>query len=663
MAKTQPEEKKEPKQDFDKDTGLETTVISAELQTKLLAQIETEYQVCWRHLQSKRIEWLRRLKLYNNQKRDQSKVGDPLLFTVFQTVFAALYDDKLVVKFEGREEGDDEAAENVTALAEFDSSLMEMDEINYDWIWDAMFFGRGFILLNDFDRSSEMMTAIPEVIDPTLFLRDPKATSINGNAQGFGGMRFGGRELGLAKWEMEDHPGYFNVKKIKKAKDLRNMKDEVLQARHEAQGRQTSKFDDESLTENYEFNLLQWFTHFEGKKIMITYANNRKLVVRYRELKTKDKPAKKWPIIDRPIYPISHDWDGVTVPDLIEDKQRARSVMINLGMESAKADLYPMYLYDKKKITNPRDLDFQFNKFIPIKGDTLNALAPVQKSIFHQQVNLILEILDTAAQKAVAAPDVAQGVQPSKDRTLGETQLVSAGKSVRHNLSARVFGWSEKRFWQQWYTLIKENFVDSDKKVVRIQGPLAPEWRELTKENLTTTNIDPDVIIESRQIAEANRQKEFNGFSTLLQIAIQAPETNRRYALRKAGKILGQKTQELNFLFPPSIHELRATDENSLLSDNKLAKVNAVDDDQIHIEIHNKATDTKAKVAHIEAHKEMMMFKAENPELFPVPQALTDFKPVGGSGGGKPAGPSAEPRVPASVAAGGGGEANQPVEQ
>ncbi|SCB55045.1 hypothetical protein GA0061098_103419 [Bradyrhizobium shewense] len=43
----------------------------------------------WRNKQ------LKRLKLYNNQARDESKVGAPLLFTVFQTVFAALYDDRL----------------------------------------------------------------------------------------------------------------------------------------------------------------------------------------------------------------------------------------------------------------------------------------------------------------------------------------------------------------------------------------------------------------------------------------------------------------------------------------------------------------------------------------------------------------------------------------
>ena len=59
-------------------------------------------------------EWALRLKLNNNQKRDKSAVGDPLLFTIHQTVLASLYDDKLMVSHEGREAGDDEIAENLT---------------------------------------------------------------------------------------------------------------------------------------------------------------------------------------------------------------------------------------------------------------------------------------------------------------------------------------------------------------------------------------------------------------------------------------------------------------------------------------------------------------------------------------------------------------------
>jgi hypothetical protein len=54
-----------------------------------------------------------------------------LLFTEFQTVFAALYDDRLSVVFEGNYEGDTDTAEYLTGLssaAASCSSLLDFAE-------------------------------------------------------------------------------------------------------------------------------------------------------------------------------------------------------------------------------------------------------------------------------------------------------------------------------------------------------------------------------------------------------------------------------------------------------------------------------------------------------------------------------------------------------
>src|SRR4026207_674432 len=115
----------------------EETKAQAEAEAKLVLQIEAEHDIADKFMQPKRAKWLKRRKLYTNQARDESKVGDPLLFTVFQTVFAALYDDRLNVEFEGNGEGDTDTADNLTALAEHDYRVMQKDEADYEWIWDA----------------------------------------------------------------------------------------------------------------------------------------------------------------------------------------------------------------------------------------------------------------------------------------------------------------------------------------------------------------------------------------------------------------------------------------------------------------------------------------------------------------------------------------------
>ena len=605
--------------------------ISEDEQKLIIDQINDEYPLGYKLTVSKREKDLKRLKLFNNQKKDQSKVGDPLLFTVFMTVLASVYEDKLSVEFRGKEEGDAEVAENLNSLAEHDHRLMKKDETDYNWDWDAAFFGRGFLLLNDFDRRAGRMCPVSEIVDPMVLFRDPEAVSVNGDQKGNGALRFWGREIGLTKSKMEKHSAYFNLEGLKKSKDIKSIRSEASKARKEAKGLQVTDAEEEALTENYEYGLLEWWTHYKGKKVLVVLAESRKKMVRFQYLKgVEGKDMEEWPLQDRVIYPMAHDWDGVSIPDLIEDKQRAKAVLINLGLDSARLDINPMYLFNKRKIKNTNDLKFGFNKFIPVAGDVNNTIAPVQKSLFHSQVNLILQILDTAAQKAVAAPEVAQGVQPRQDRTLGETQEIMVGVNKRNSLSARIFGWSERRFWEQWYFLYKKYFKSEiDEKIIRLEGPLNPIWRSLTRENIIA-KIDPDVIVESKAISEFNRRKKFQEFSAFTQIVIQDPTTNRRYVNRKMGRILGMRKGELTLMFPPTIDEMNAEVENQQLNENKFVPINPYDDDIVHIEIHNKAADKKAKISHIEGHRLMMMKKKENPELFPQlgEQPMPGFSPV-----------------------------------
>ena len=587
---------------------------------KQLEQIDAEYNLCYGSQESKIKESLKRLRLFNNQSRKKDKVGDPLLFTVFQTVFSALYEDRLNVTFEGNEEGDEATAENLTELAKHDYRVMQKDKVDHDWDWDACFFGRGLLLLNEFDRTEGVMSPVPEVIDPMTFLRDPNATSVNGDMRGRGSMRFGGREIGLTRAQMEDleggEGGFFNLDKLKKNKEINSLNAEARQLRKEAQGTQDLTTSEDALDNNYEYTLLEWFTHIDGKKVIITSTNGRKTIVRRQELKDD-----RWCIIDRPLFPMAHDWDGVSIPDLIEDKQRARAKMINLGLDAAISDLHPMYLYNKKKIRNKRDLDFAFNKAVGVDGDVNNAYMPMQKATtVSSQVQNIFGILDTAAQKAVAAPDVAQGVSPTQGRTLGETELVASGRSARMGLAAAIWGWSDKDFWRQWYFLYKEHFLDEiDEKVIRISSPLSTKWRTLDKANLVS-RLDPDITIESTKVSESKRAREFQEFSTFAQVAMQDPETNRRYLNRRLGKLAKLKTSELLLVFPPTPDEIIAEDENENLADNKFVEGNSFDDHIVHMEVHQKAGTTPAVLAHIQFHKQMIKNQKEFPEAFPQEQ-------------------------------------------
>ncbi len=575
----------------------------------LLEQIEAEYQLAWWFMKPKLDEWALRLKIYNNQKRDKEAVGDPLLFTIHQTVLASLYSDRLGVDFLGREEGDADQAENLNALANFDYDEMEKDILDYEWDWDASFFGRGLLLNMEFDR--ELKCPTPEVIDPMTWLRDPRAKSVNGDKKGRGAMKFGGREIWLSKDDMNKAGIYFNYDGLKPdTTDIRSVVDANAQARMEAQGfSDVSKF--LKLTgDNVDYRILEWFTIYKGKKVLVSLGDNRKRIVRFTEIK-----GNIFPINDRPLYPISHDWDGVSIPDLVEDKQRSRSVVQNLALAGIKIGLHPRYLYDTNKIKNRGNLNIDFNKHIPVDGNPEGAIKTVETQAVKQEVQWILEILDTAAQRATATPDTQQGIQSQKDRPLGETQLLASKVDTRYSLAAKIWGWSEKRFWKQYYQLYKQNFEkDIDEKVVRIVGAMGSKWRTLTRDNIISDN-DPDIKIESKTISDAVKFNELQKYRLWIKdvMATDPQNANVRFALRKIGRLSGFTKEEVEQVLPPSVDEMNADTENEKLDKETIVMVQIYDDDFVHMEVHNKAADTAQKFAHIEAHKKAMMLKRVNP--------------------------------------------------
>src|SRR3990167_5008530 len=170
--------KKEQLKELEKEI-ISNIIIDIEQEKEIINQIENEYQLAFKYTQTKRTEQLKRLKLYNNQGRQKDKVGDPLLFVVFQTLLASLYDSKMTVKWEAFEEGDIETEENLNAVSEYDYNLMQKDIIDYEWTWDTLFFGRGLLMLHEFDRKK--IFSFSRVNNPMTFIRDPDATSLNGN--------------------------------------------------------------------------------------------------------------------------------------------------------------------------------------------------------------------------------------------------------------------------------------------------------------------------------------------------------------------------------------------------------------------------------------------------------------------------------------------------
>lgn len=589
-------------------------------ETELLKQIDQEYTIAYEAMKPKIEEWILRLKLINNQRRDKKAIGDPLMFTVLMTVLAAITTDRLDVQFMGVETGDDDQAENLSYIAIYDYDALELDIFNYLWNWNAGFFGRALILMTDFDTENKI--PIPELVNMLTWVRDPEAKSVNGDARRRGAMRFGGREISLTKNEMKEAGVYYGYEDLKPStsNDTKSLHDNALKSEIESSGRaDTTVQKSITIGDNASVKVLEWFTHHNGKKVIVATSNDRKKIIRYTEIKEKvgktERPARRWPIQDRTIYPMPFSWDGVSIPDLTEDKQRARSVLQNLSLKRAKIDTYPMYVYDTNKITSRSKLNYQFGKHIGVAGSPVNVVAPIERGTVKNEVQWVLDFLDIASQRATAASQQQNGIVGNEKRTATELNMVENKADKRYSLSAMIFGNSDKGFWKLWYQNYNMYFDDVFEKFVRISGASGDTFKRFSRDNFIMNNQDPDIRIVSRAISEQEKfnklQKVRAYISDVLKIDKSA---NYRAALKLEGKLSGLSKDEVDMILPKNYDEYKASDENLQMNsdDGKAIEVDVTDDDLTHIEVHKKALDGKAKEAHIKAHKRALLLKKRN---------------------------------------------------
>jgi hypothetical protein len=266
---------------------------------------------------------------------------------------------------------------------------------------------------------------------------------------------------------------------------------------------------------------------------------------------------------------------------------------------------------------NESELNFGFNKFIRVKGDTTTGVIdPLNKPVVHSQVNWIMDLLDQSAQRAVATPELQQGIPSKQQRTLGELELISSKVDTRFSLGVKIFGWSEKEFWKQWYRLYQRHFKEKiDEKIIRVAGIWSPGFRSLKRENIITKS-DPDIDIESKNVSDIKRARERAGFVNLFSLIVNDPQVNRREAEKYLAKLNGLKNNLIKVIFPPTIDEIRAEEENDEMKNKKVPRVLITDDDYAHLIIHSTAEESKEREKHIKIHYEALKVKKANAQLF-----------------------------------------------
>ena len=134
-------------------------------------EIARNYQEAFDFLDTRKQRQVAQLVLLNNLQRGDQNIASTLLITLFNRILSNLYDDKMQVKFIPGEEVDQRKINSINLLAQNDYREMDKAQLDYDWAWDTLFFGSGFMETLQFDKKRKLMK--PNVINPLVFGYDP----------------------------------------------------------------------------------------------------------------------------------------------------------------------------------------------------------------------------------------------------------------------------------------------------------------------------------------------------------------------------------------------------------------------------------------------------------------------------------------------------------
>lgn len=597
--------------------GLQEVIFEENEEKKLLTQVKAEYEFATRELKTWVDLNLKRLKLYNNQKRNEEHIGEPLLFTHMNTWTASLYDDSYDRVWVAREEGDIETAENLTAVSEYDHELMGKDELDYNAIWDALFFSYAVTDMLEFD--AHKMCPSPTLLDPLTFYYDTFASSIDGNVVNKSGMRFLGWDMYMSKLDVLKSPilGEEALRYLDDSSDSgMSHKDEARKERLEALGGNYTHLKRDDMGDNNVYELVQWRTMFNGKKVVLVLNAKRSKILGARYLPQDESGnSLSWFVASKRFNPQPHQFKGMSLPDLLEDKQRHKAMVINDQINLARSLTYGSYVYNTQMIKNKMDLKWGYDKWIGVDGDPNSAIAPVRKDTSSLAfLDNTLGYIDASAQKASATPELQQGVLSEQQRTLGELNLVASSSKTRYSLALKTFAMGDRDFWRLWYLLYKINYKKGlGEKIVRIGGSTRV-FRTLNRENLIC-KTDPDIRIESKAVAEARNQGKLKQLAELGEFIMQDPDADKRAYIKKILNVAGLDGQEVDNILPPTSDELIAKEQNDMINKGKIPPFLVNDNHLVHIREHREAVEGDIKKNHIFLHLEALKIEQENPTL------------------------------------------------
>ena len=581
--------------------------------------IYSKYTESFYFLQSRKRRQVNQIVLMNNLQRGDENISSTLLLTLFNRIMSNLYDDKMQIKFVPGEEMEQKKVASLNILAQNDYREMDMAKLDYDWTWDTLFFGRGYMETLCFDTQRKIMR--PHVINPLVFGYDP----FFDNPQEW---RYYWKWITKSSQEINQliKQGIINNPAVKSANDVPSGIDAYLWNYKVVRDR--AKFVTPTADDSYRGDIHQILEYFgydkDGDKCVYWLDRDFSKILYYAKLDLRDgedvigpgneiiKTGSKWPIVVKEAFREPHSSVVFSVADLLEDKHRARSVLLNLAFLAAKDKANPLYQYNPDKVLDVTQLfSRQVYQHIPV-NDVDKAIAPLNTdTALDPSLQAFMNMLNQEAADPVgtgAAPEVKSGKQTATEAAI-QQQLSDLAQS----LQSKVMQFSAAELWSAWYQRYLRYTKAGDEKIATIVGVKGITFEKIDLGEIKT-KYPPGVLVFSAKEAE---YKELVERRDLMQLIPDFAATFTPDGMRNFHKYVflpkfqSLDPQTIDILLPDTIDEIRASQENERLGENEMPQVLPTDNHEQHLAVHAQSKNSWAKWVHIQWHEELLSMQRQ----------------------------------------------------
>lgn len=579
----------------------------------IVGDIARKYEDSFQFLQARKKRQADQLKLLVNLQRGDQNIASTLLLTLFNRVVSSTYDDKLQIKFLPSQGINQDQINAYNILAQSDYLEMNKAKLDYDWTWDTLFFGRGYMETLRFNEERKIME--PHVINPLVFGYDPIVSEKEE-------WRYYWKWITKNKWQIQKLIKSGKITGIKDTKEIAPGVDPYLwEYKQIVDQARFGVMPSPEPFSNDVFQLLEFFSYNDkGVRCVYWVDKNFSKVLMHEELELDDgdEGGSKWPIVIKESFRQPHSSIPFSVADLLDDKHRAKSVLLNLAFIAAKDQANPIYLYNTNKIEDVAQfLSRQVNQHIPV-NDVELAVAPLRKepSMSADLINFF-RVVEAEAEDPVGAGRPMMPEGGGGKQTATQAALDQQTNDMSQSLLSKVMQFGEAEFWSHWFQRYAQHADELGSKMANIVGVKGVDSTEI-QFSVFHTDYPPGIMVYSAKEAE---YKELVLRRDLMQLYPALTTTLDPSGLRNFNKHVFfpkflQDPSLIDVMLPKTIDELKAEEENEQLKQDTMPPIAETDDHTTHIYMHRMVQPkTWATWLHIMAHEEMLSLQKAQEQM------------------------------------------------